>query len=197
MSTTAERSLESRLIPIMDDALRMAILVHLVVLAEEGGAQLIDAGLSEKDVLNVRSLTGSSLVRLAEASRKFIRIHIDAPGVLRALGALIKSNADTEKLIELIQGSAPPTLLRELFPTLNMKSVSEYQSALVGAQSMDQPRAGRPSMPPIRERDQITARWEALKKTEPVDVDRWIKLRNDYYPQHTYGTLYAVVNELL
>lgn len=188
---------EPSLIEITDDALRLSLLIHLLVLAEEGGNQLQQAGFKDNEVLEVRALTGSSLVRLAEASKRFIRVHIDVPGMLRSLGIVQKSNADSEKLIELIEGSAPPTLLRELFPTVSMKSVSEYQSSLVRSEAMGQPRPGRPSMPPINERDRITAEWERLKKIESDDASRWIRLRRDHYPQHTFGTLYAVVNELV
>lgn len=186
----------SLLLRISDDVLRHHILSWLLVQAEEGGDQLKQAGFTDLEVTELRGMTLSALTRLTERCVLYVNVFINAEGVMRVFRLLQKQQEQLELMIELIRGHAPIALLRKLFDaSLDMKVVNDMQNDMILKGEMPPIKRGRPTLPPLEERDRIHAAWHQLLKDEPDDTRRWIRLRREHAPEHDYATLYAVINE--
>ena len=179
------------LIEIVDDTLRMALLCHFIIKAEEGGSELLEAGLTDEDVTILRSLTASSLVRVSDAIKRVVKVHIDVPGLLYAVRTVNAANEQSEQIVTLLEGGAPAAMMRQLFPNVARKVLDEFQRIVTAKMGRSR---GRPRMPEADDRDQIHKTLAELEKVESNAPNRWIQLRK-HVPQFNFAGLYSVYNE--
>lgn len=196
-------------IPILDDSLRISLLLYLLAVAERGGDEgndLVAAGFTPAQVTLLRGLTASSLVRVADAVKRHMKIVIDAASVMHALTAILQSNLAADQIVELRSSGAPLTMLRSLFPAMRnmVDAFDDHLRKQEAESSRKAARSGRTAMPPESLRLLILNVWYGMGKRSAAVTDptAWIALRKSLIEEHgqapqdvPFGVLWIVINE--
>ena len=182
------------MIVIRDQQLRLLVLANLIrELKSAAGEQApTPAGLTEVQIAELKSLTSAELVQLSEMTEPRVAVQIDAGSLEHGLRQVDYLNRRSRQLEHFIRHGATSNMLTKLF-RISSADVTLKRRLFAGTS----PLLRRPAMPPHPVREQIQARWYAIRKgkeREPVRAEDYQELWVDF-SKYTYATLWAVVHE--
>lgn len=164
---------------------------HVALLALLLSLGLVDAAAPAHVVRRLRELTWRELALLAHTGLPKFDLRIDERQMDHALRA-IRDRLDREDRLDFfIAHGATTAMLRRLFrrPVAELKA---RRAQLLGAHKQRRPRLPRPE-----ERDAVHRAWWEIRKgrrRQPPTIDDYVYLHRQF-PQHTFATLEAIVNE--
>jgi hypothetical protein len=180
------------MIVIRDQQLRLLVLAHLIRQLQESGEKPVPEGLTERQILELQSLSSAELVQLSEMTEPRVAIQIDAGSLEHGLRQVDYLNKRSRQLEHFIRCGATSNMLTKLFK-ISSADVTLKRRLFAGTS----PLLRRPAMPPHKVREQIQKRWFEIRKgkeREPLRAEDYEELHEEF-SQHTYATLWAVVHE--
>src|ERR1700754_739165 len=138
------------MIVIQDQQLRLLLLAHLIRRVQEAGQAQATAGLSEKQLAELQSLTSSELVQLSEMTEPRVAIQIDAGSLEHGLRQVDYLNKRSRQLEHFTRHGATSSMLTKLF-RISSADVTLKRRLFAGTS----PLLRRPAMPPHPVREQI------------------------------------------
>ena len=182
------------MIVIRDQQLRLLLLGQLIRELKNAAGEQAPAppGMTEQQVQELRSLSSEELVQLSEMTEPRVAVQIDAGSLEHGLRQVDYLNRRSKQLEHFIRHGATSNMLTKLF-RISSADVTLKRRLFAGTS----PLLRRPAMPPHPVREQIQARWYAIRKgkeREPVRAEDYQELWADF-PKYTYATLWAVVHE--
>jgi len=180
------------MIVIRDQQLRLLLLAHMIRQLQEKGDAPVPDGLTERQILELQSLSSSELVQLSEMTEPRVAIQIDAGSLEHGLRQVDYLNKRSRQLEHFIRCGATSNMLTKLFK-ISSADVTLKRRLFAGTS----PLLRRPAMPPHGTREKIQQRWFEIRKgkeREPIRAEDYEELHEEF-SQHTYATLWAVVHE--
>ncbi len=182
------------MIVIRDQQLRLLVLAQLIrdlrAAAEEQAPT--PPGFTDQQIEELKSLSSSELVQLAEMTEPRVAVQIDAGSLEHGLRQVDYLNKRSRQLEHFIRHGATSNMLTKLF-RISSADVTLKRRLFAGTS----PLLRRPAMPPHAIREQIQQRWHEIRKPkreEPVRAEDYQELWAEF-PKCTYATLWAVVHE--
>lgn len=172
-----------------DENLRFLALTILLSRLERGDlASLHEAGMSDQQMQQLRTMPVSEMVRLCSIKSLKIGIAVDEASLTQAIQTVHRIKHELLLLEKFLERHAPMSMLTELF------GVQGSDLALHREILCEQPRRGRPALPDHEVRDRIHQHWHELKRQDMHDSERYLAL-SERFPDVSMAALYAVVNE--
>ena len=177
---------------ITNQTLKRIILDQIVESIDSGGLDdLLQAGFSPEFLDSMRHRPARDLIKIAEIPSLEFRVSIQEREISAYLSRLDRIRQDSQMCEYFVRHGAAVQVVCNLF-RMSAEDVRALRAQLLPPQEQ----AGRNRMPPIAVRDQIHARWHALRQAMPQASQRdWLYELHQAFPDIRIDALCRSLNE--